>query len=450
MNGNVYPQQQSVPGSPPQAGSLPSPASPFPPLEVWGATDKGREREGNEDTIYPHSGSVTGFVPNAERVAQRGRILVVADGVGGGTAGPEASRWAVRVAVDRYYDLSGTDLGADLRTAIETANASLFQYLQATNTANAGTTMVAAVIHGNTLHVANVGDSRAYLLRGGKPYRLTRDHTLTEQKLAQGLITPEQALTDPDRNVLTRSLGVRQTVQVDLFPPQQLQAGDVVLVCSDGLVDMLSDEEIVRLVGERTPKRAAQRLIAEANRRGGFDNISVVMARVGGTPPPVSAPAAKGKTGGGLGRLQSDIRRMSARQKVILGVGAALVALTFCLLAVLAFVTADGTNRPTPVASPTLLMVSPTAEESAPAIPPGPTATVNPRATSTPMPTATFTPTATRRPPQTPLPFRRRHHRPCRQHHLTLAGAVEGAGSSCRRRRCAKTKLVLLSGSERD
>ena len=403
MNGNAYSQQQPAPGLPPQAGSLPSPASSFPPLEVWGATDRGREREGNEDAIYPHSGSVTGFVPSAERVAQRGRMLVVADGVGGGRAGPEASRWAVRVVVDRYYDLSGSDLGADLRTAIETANASLFQYLQATNTTNAGTTMVAAVIHGNTLHVANVGDSRAYLLRDGKPYRLTHDHTLTEQKLAQGLITPEQALTDPDRNVLTRSLGARQTVQVDLFPPQQLQPGDVVLVCSDGLVDMLSDEEIARLVGDRTPKRAAQRLIAEANRRGGFDNISVVIARIGGTPPPVSAPPRKGKAGGGFGRLQSDFRRMSARQKVILGVGAALVALTFCLLAVLAFVAADGTNRPTPTASPPLLTASPPAEESAPAISPVPTATVNPRATSTPVPTATSTPTATRRPP-TPTP----------------------------------------------
>lgn len=420
MNAQIH--NHSAQGSKPLSDTQPTPPPADLPVEVWGATDKGREREGNEDAIYPHSGSVTGFVPNAERVAQRGRMLVVADGVGGGMSGRQASRLAADAAVERYYDLSGPDLGVDLRTAVETANAALYHYLQSTNAANAGSTMAAAVIHGNTLYVANVGDSRVYLLRGGKAYQLTNDHTLTQQKLSQGLISAEKALTDPDRNVLTRSLGTRPTVQVDLFPPQRLHAGDVVLVCSDGLVDMLTDEEIVRLVANRTPKRAAQRLIAAANHRGGFDNISVVIARVGGAG--AAAGPAKGVSG-----LLSSLGQLSAKQKVILAVLAALVVLTFCLLAGLAWVTTSRPPQPPTATATPPIELSPTVQTVESGVPGEATATATPsgRATSTPAPTSTPTPTNTPRVRQ-PTPTATQTPEPSPTTETPSSGGGEGGG----------------------
>ncbi len=386
----------------PQPGSRPMPG-PVLPLEVWGATDKGREREGNEDALYPHSGVDTfPFKPSAEHLARRGQILVVADGVGGAQAGAEASRWAVRIAVERYYDLSGPDLGSDLQSAIGIANASLYQYLQSTGAHEAGSTMAAAVIHGNMLYVANVGDSRVYLIRDGVAHQLTRDHTLTQRKIEQGLITVEKAELDPDRNVLTRSLGLAPTVQVDLFPPLQLAAGDVVLLCSDGLPDMVSDAEIARLA-DGLPKQAARRLIAAANRRGGFDNISVVIARLGGKKPAAG--------GGGLGNLLPGSRRMTRKQQVILLIGAVLMAITLCLMAVLGWVMYENTQNdrqmPTSVPATTVTTIPATAivtttDESI--IAPGGVVTSTTPVTGTPIaPTSTLAPTRT----PTPSPTQR-------------------------------------------
>lgn len=391
----AYPPQPNRP----QANSQPLPV-PALPLEVWGATDPGREREGNEDAIFPHSGSDTfPFKPGPGRLAQKGQLLLVADGVGGVQAGAEASQWAIRRAVERYYDLAGPDLGVDLRTAVEHANASLYQYLQNTRTLEAGCTMAAAVIHGSTLHVANVGDSRVYLIREGQAAQLTRDHTLTQRKIDQGLIRPDQAEMDADRSVLTRSLGAGPTVQVDLFPPLQLVAGDMVLLCSDGLPDMLDDGEIARLANGASPKRAAQRLITAANKRGGFDNISAVVARAGGQP------AASG------GGLWAKVRKMPRRQQIVLLVGAVLVVVALCAMAALGWWMYDSRRQATPVptATPTVAMTAtPPAATPAPAVTPAP-ATVQPtdtvpagQPTSTPAPT--FTPTNTPRPRPTDTP----------------------------------------------
>ncbi len=387
----------------PQPGPRPVPA-PALPLEVWGATDKGRAREGNEDAIYPHSGSETfPFKPGPAHLAQKGQLLIVADGVGGAQGGREASHWAIRVAVERYYDLPGPDLGADLRAVIETANGSLYQYLQSTGTREAGSTMAAAVIHGSTLYMANVGDSRIYLIRNGQINQLTRDHTLTQRKIDQGLIRPEQAEMDSDRNVLTRSMGAGPSVQVDLFPTTQLAPGDVVLLCSDGLTDMLEDAEIARLAGSNSPKRAAQRLIAAANKRGGFDNISVIVARTGGR----TAPARGG--------LLDNIRKMTRQQKIILLAGAVLAPIVLCAGLALSWAFYNQPRAtPTPTPAPTATVeASPTeataltAPAAAPSTSPDqPTDTVPAGApTSTPMPT--HTPTPTQRPPaptHTPMP----------------------------------------------
>ena len=239
-------QDQSAPSA------RPAPAL---PLDIWGATDKGRQREGNEDSVYPHSGlEASSFVPSQAHLSQQGQLLIVADGVGGAQGGAQASQWAIRVAVEKYYELFGADRGADLGSAVEFANTSLYQYLQNTGTQEAGCTMSAAVIHENTLYTANIGDSRVYLIRNGKAVQQTRDHTLTQQKLDNQLITPEEAVTDAGRNVLTRSLGAGDTVKADVLPPLQLADGDIVLVCSDGLTDMLEDTDIARLARSGAPK----------------------------------------------------------------------------------------------------------------------------------------------------------------------------------------------------
>ena len=360
--------------------------------DVWGATDKGRQREGNEDAIFPHSGT-DGFTPNEQHLAHKGQLLIVADGVGGARAGSQASQWAIRVAVETYYDLPGNDLGTNLKKAIEKANLSLFQYLQSTGDREAGSTMVAAVVHANQLYVANVGDSRAYLIRGGQVTRLTQDHTLAQRKYEQGLIRADQVDTDPDSSVLTRSMGAGPTVNVDLFEPIPLYPGDVVLLCSDGLSNMVADETIARIAAAHPPRRAAERLITAANKNGGVDNISVVIARVGGAPP---AP-----TGGGWAEKLSALANW---QKAVLIGLATLSVIVFCALA--GWLGKDllgggnnGRRTPTAVAS------SPTATTSGSATTPLPTANATPTPAVTTPSDATGQPvmaTATLRPTNTP------------------------------------------------
>ncbi len=387
-----------------QYGSQPMAAAPPAlELEVWGATDKGQQREGNEDAVYPNSGVDSDlFEPGPEYLSQKGRLLIVADGVGGARAGSQASQWAIRVAVETYYDQPGADLGSDLRTAIEQANNSLYQYLQSTGTQEAGSTMTAAVVHGNTLHVANVGDSRTYLLRNGQLTQLTRDHTLTQQKLARGLIRPDQVEMDPDRSVLTRSMGAGPTVQVDVFPPQQLGPGDAVLLCSDGLTDMVGDQEIARLLDRHGPKRAVKKLIDAANKNGGFDNISVIVAQAGGNG------AAGGGLLAGVGGLAGSIGDLSKRQKLFVGGGAVLVAAVLCGMTALGW---SMSNKDNPTKTPVPAATTPAVTANAPAAT-TPAATPTPQATdtvpagaatSTPQPT--LTPTNTSPPPPTPKPI---------------------------------------------
>ena len=387
----------------PQRAPQSTPAQPM-DLNVWGATDKGRRREGNEDAIYPRPGSDT-FEPSPHLLAQKGQLLVVADGVGGAQAGSEASHWAIRVAVERYYDASGPDLGEDLRAAVGVANTSLHQYLQSTGTRQAGCTMTAAVIHGNMLHVANVGDSRTYLLRNGQITQLTRDHTLTQQKLDHGIIRPDQAESDPDSNVLTRSMGANPTVQVDLFPPLQLVQGDVVLLCSDGLTNMLADADIARVTGTNPPKRACQRLIDAANKQGGLDNISVVLARVGG-----KSTAAQG------GGLLGAFLEMSQQQRLIIGglIGLVIVAFMVIVAAVSYSVYRRDKDLPTPAPTPTTMAAPAQTVAPMQTVAPTPTvapvvvepATEHPASQETPAatPAATSTPKPTATPTLTPVP----------------------------------------------
>ncbi len=374
------------------------------PVSVWGVTNKGREREGNEDSVYPQSGTDTSeFRPRPENLNHKGYLLIVADGIGGTQAGRQASQWAVRVATERYYELPGPDLEADLKAAVEYANASLHQYLQSMGQQKAGSTMVAAVIHRNMLYVANVGDSRAYLIHDGEISQLTTDHTLTQQKIDRGLIRPEQAEMDPERSVLTRSLGTEALVKVDLLsPPKQLTNGDTVLLCSDGLPDMLSNSQIGELATKGSSKQAAARLIAAANQEGGYDNISVVLARIGETA-----------SSNGAGALWTNLERLSQWQKILLMIMAAAMVILLCGLLgwVMYEIVMEAQATPPPTATPpvTSHAITPTAHPvttptaAATQEQSGTVATVTLVPTFTPTPTNTPRPTRTKTPSPTPI-----------------------------------------------
>ncbi|MGQ9826302.1 MAG: Stp1/IreP family PP2C-type Ser/Thr phosphatase [Roseiflexus sp.] len=256
---------------------------------VAARTDTGRVRHQNQDSVY--TGAI--MLPDG----QQARLCLVADGMGGAAAGEYASRLAADVSRAHLEQGSAsypptTDAAwqALLRDAVRAANRQIYDAAR-TDAARRGmgTTLTIALLVGDRLHIASVGDSRAYLLNtggvtndGAPAVQLTSDHSLVARLVDIGQLTPEQARMHPQRNILYRSIGTDPSVDVDTRS-EALEPGDVVLLCSDGLVNHVSDEEIARIVlGETDLEYAAMRLVDLANERGGRDNISVVMVRVSG------------------------------------------------------------------------------------------------------------------------------------------------------------------------
>jgi serine/threonine protein phosphatase PrpC len=229
-------------------------------------TDVGRTRDHNEDSYG---------VGEGELVERFGELLVICDGMGGHAAGEVASRVAVETILADYY----TDTDEERPAALEQAFSHANEQIYASGRGSMGTTGVAALLYHDALHIANVGDSRAYLIRDGEIRQLSRDHSFVSDQVAAGLITPEQARSSPHRNVITRALGYQSEISVDLFR-WPLQVGDIVLLCSDGLHGLVTDEEIAEIAAAHAPDEAIERLIDLANERGGPDNITVAIARV--------------------------------------------------------------------------------------------------------------------------------------------------------------------------
>lgn len=237
-------------------------------------SDVGQKRRHNEDYVGFYE---PGQIADLETY---GRLYVLADGVGGAAAGEIASQYTVKKIIYAYYQATNKEPGARLRLAIEGANADIFaRNLDRADNREMATTVVSAVIHNDELIVANVGDSRAYVVRGETIEQITEDHSLVAELLNDGSITAEQAETHPYRNVILRSVGTNETVQVDLFF-RQLAPGDILILCSDGLLRHVTDRELPKIVRSYSPAEAAQRLIALANERGGDDNISISITHI--------------------------------------------------------------------------------------------------------------------------------------------------------------------------
>ncbi|MCX7790687.1 MAG: Stp1/IreP family PP2C-type Ser/Thr phosphatase [Chloroflexaceae bacterium] len=256
-------------------------------LAIAARTDRGAVRPVNEDTVYAGE-----FTAGHSSI---GTLLVVADGMGGHQAGDVASSLAVATLKQALTDALNASLPEDdqawhalLRGAVQEANRQVYAQARADAARRGmGTTLTVAVVTETRAHLAHVGDSRAYLLNpagvtgeGSIWTQLTIDHTLVARLVDIGQLTPEQARVHPQRHMLYRSLGTDPVTEVDVLS-QALAAGDVLVLCSDGLVNHVDDGELARIVLE-TPGEdlACERLIALANERGGQDNISVVIARI--------------------------------------------------------------------------------------------------------------------------------------------------------------------------
>jgi protein phosphatase len=246
-----------------------------------GVTDAGRKRRRNEDAYVVEP-----------------PLFAVADGMGGAQAGEVASRLAV-VAFREFHEADEFAPTERVTAIIKEANRRIYERAREDAAASGmGTTITAAVLADDSIAIGHVGDSRAYRLREGGLEQLTEDHSLVADLVRSGRLKPEEADTHPQRSVITRALGTDPDVDVDAFDVA-LEPGDVFLLCSDGLTTMVEDDEIVRIVtGSKDLDDAAKLLVKAANRRGGEDNVTVVLFRVEAVEPETVEEAAVGNGDG--------------------------------------------------------------------------------------------------------------------------------------------------------
>lgn len=256
-------------------------AAPSISVQARGVTDVGRRREQNEDALL---------------VDLEASLFIVADGMGGHAGGGTASTLAVRTIQERIREArrstpevfaspapdESSPLPALLRESVEAACRAIYLAAQEDPTlAGMGTTVTAALLAGRTAFVAHVGDSRCYLLRGGRIFQLSEDHSLVNEQLKAGAITEEEARTSRFRNIITRSVGFEEAVLVDVVGVE-VERGDSMVLCCDGLSNLVGDAEILDVATSTDLARAPEALVELANERGGDDNITVIVVKVGG------------------------------------------------------------------------------------------------------------------------------------------------------------------------
>ncbi len=272
-------------------------------VSVAGRTDVGRTREHNEDT-YLVADLSTGKVCDASEtqrcdIGPRGSVFMVADGMGGAAAGELASALAAETIHQHMMktwatesDTSRERFAFRVREAVEEANRQIHEHAKANpDVRGMGTTVTAAGVYGSDLYLAQIGDSRAYMVRRGVASQLTKDQSLTQRLVDAGEMTEEQAEKSERKNIILQALGPDPNVRVDLTY-EELRRGDVLILCSDGLSGQVKREEFAEYAGRITDlAELCSALIDLANSRGGPDNITVVAARFDGDGLPLSASA---------------------------------------------------------------------------------------------------------------------------------------------------------------
>lgn len=243
-------------------------------LAVGARTDMGRVRENNEDKF-------DFFQPDELPVlAVKGSFFAVADGMGGHESGQVASELGLKTVLTQYYADPDEDVEKSLSAAIIAANSYVYETAQLVpGRSGMGTTCTSAVIRENNLYVGHVGDSRAYLIRDGKMEQVTDDHSWVAEQVKRGALTEEEAANSPFRNVITRSLGAQPDVEPDVYH-RELEIGDLLLLCSDGLTGYVDDPTIFEIANSYGPSLAALKLVQKACENGGGDNVTVVIVAV--------------------------------------------------------------------------------------------------------------------------------------------------------------------------
>ncbi|MCY4523734.1 MAG: Stp1/IreP family PP2C-type Ser/Thr phosphatase [Halobacteriovoraceae bacterium] len=237
-----------------------------------GLCDIGKKRKTNQDAIY---------------LNPQKKLFIVADGMGGHQGGDVASAMAVKYIPEYFLTKEMKNPVTDLKAAIMAANLKISEKSEEDKKfTGMGTTVVSLFFKGPSLYISNVGDSRAYLVNRHKIYQLSKDHSMVQEKINIGIYTREQASADSQKNVLTRSLGPENDLEIDIFQ-YQVCKNDLFILCSDGMHGKINDEDLIYLINREIPhiekakvkdlKKTAQRIVALANKNGGDDNISVIL-----------------------------------------------------------------------------------------------------------------------------------------------------------------------------
>ena len=238
-------------------------------MKQYALTDVGRKREINQDYVFVSDEPIGPF-PN---------LLAVADGMGGHKAGDFASKYAISVFKEELAKTKLRNPEEILRRIFTTVNEKVIEAAASDiKLEGMGTTLVVATVIGNTMYFANIGDSRLYLI-SDKILQISKDHSLVEEMVRLGGIKAEEAKFHPDKNIITRAIGVKSDAEADVYE-YRIEKGDIILMCTDGLSNMVEDEDMFDIVkGARDLVEAVHMLIEQANSNGGRDNIGVVMAK---------------------------------------------------------------------------------------------------------------------------------------------------------------------------
>ncbi len=240
-------------------------------MNAWGISDKGKVRKQNQDVFFM-------YIEQARDLA----ACIVCDGMGGAKAGDIASRTAAEGFMSAIMPLlqpgqSGAELSSAVTVAVEKANRMVWEQAQAEPAwTGMGTTLVAFALQGGGAVVANAGDSRAYLISRGEIRRITEDHSLVGDLVRRGELTAEEARRHPGRNIITRALGTEASLESDIFQVK-VKTGDCILLCSDGLTNMVSEEELLREISAPQRDSCCDRLLKLALDRGAPDNVTAVL-----------------------------------------------------------------------------------------------------------------------------------------------------------------------------